>query len=332
MKTLLTVAMLVGASALAGAQERLSDQLRKGIVQEEVNQNLPKAIEAYQAIVAQFDEERKTAAAALYRLAECSRKAGKREQALAAYQRVVREFSDQAALVESSRKQLTTVFGQSNVTGAPVARPQAGSIESRERTRDSLQREKAVLEERFVALEQRIKAGVVSRESPEHLKLRQRIEQLKQQLDVTGASQLASDRPQVAKERPMGSLEETRIEMEAAERRLAEFQARVERGQPFSGDIRDLQTQYQILKLRHEEQLKLRQANISAEQEAQLMTQRMMKSVQAEIMLLQERMAAIQKKIEVGMKSTDDSELLQIKRDLLGLQRKLDELRSGLKR
>ena len=91
MKTLLTVAILLGAATFAGAQDRLADQLRKGIVQEEVNQNLTKAIEAYQAIVAQFDEERKTAASALYRLAECSRKAGKREQAQESAQRELRD-------------------------------------------------------------------------------------------------------------------------------------------------------------------------------------------------------------------------------------------------
>jgi tetratricopeptide (TPR) repeat protein len=292
MKTLLTVAMLVGASALAGAQERLSDQLRKGIVQEEVNQNLTKAIEAYQAIVAQFDEERRTAASALYRLAECSRKAGKREQALAAYQRVVREFPDQASLVDSSRRQLTSAFGLSNVTGARVVAPAEGSASSRERAIVNSQREKESIEKWQLIPERRISAREWSSTSPE----------------------------------------ETKIQMEALRERIAEAQKLVERSLLSPSDIRDLQTQYQAATLRYEEQVKKREAEKKAEQEARLVTERMMKSVEAEILLLRERMSAIQKKIEVGMTSTDDPELLQLKRDVLGLQRKLDELKSGFKR
>jgi len=50
-------------------------------------------------------------ATALFRLAECYRKTGKREEAGVAYRRVIREFSDRATLVESSRLQLATAYG-----------------------------------------------------------------------------------------------------------------------------------------------------------------------------------------------------------------------------
>jgi tetratricopeptide (TPR) repeat protein len=118
MRTLLTVVMLVGAAALAGAQDRLADQLKKGIVQEETSQNPEKAMQAYKAIVAQFDEDRKVAATALYRLAECYRKAGMRTEAQAAYQRIVREFGDQTAMADSSRRQLMDTFGVSDLRTA----------------------------------------------------------------------------------------------------------------------------------------------------------------------------------------------------------------------
>jgi hypothetical protein len=41
----LTITMLAGAAALAGAQERLAEQLKKGIVQEEASKDVGKAIE-----------------------------------------------------------------------------------------------------------------------------------------------------------------------------------------------------------------------------------------------------------------------------------------------
>jgi len=115
MRTLLTVAMLVGAAAVSGAQDRPADQLKKGIVQEETGQNPEKAMQIYKTVVAQYDEDRKVAATALYRLAECYRKAGLRTEAQAAYQRVVREFSDQTALADPSRRQLMDTFGVSEL-------------------------------------------------------------------------------------------------------------------------------------------------------------------------------------------------------------------------
>jgi len=115
MRTLLTVAMIVGAAALAGAQGRPAELLNKAVVQEETGQSPEKAIQAYRAVVAQYDEDRKVAATALYRLAECYRKAGLRTEAQAAYQRVVREFSDQTALADPSRRQLMDTFGVSEV-------------------------------------------------------------------------------------------------------------------------------------------------------------------------------------------------------------------------
>ncbi len=115
MRMLMTVAMIAGAAALAGAQGRPAEQLKKAVVQEETGQSPEKAIQAYQAIVAQYDEDRKVAATALYRLAESYRKAGMRTEAQAAYQRVVREFADQTALADPSRRQLRDTFGVSEV-------------------------------------------------------------------------------------------------------------------------------------------------------------------------------------------------------------------------
>jgi hypothetical protein len=42
----------------------------QGILEEESKQNLPAAIQAYQSVLTQYDNDRKTAAAALFRMAE----------------------------------------------------------------------------------------------------------------------------------------------------------------------------------------------------------------------------------------------------------------------
>jgi tetratricopeptide (TPR) repeat protein len=110
MTTRLALAITMIAAGLSGAQNQMPEMLRKGVVQEETGQNLNAAILTYQSVLAQFDEERKTAATALFRLAECYRKQGKNDQAIAAYQRVVREFADQGKLAEQSRSQLAGTF------------------------------------------------------------------------------------------------------------------------------------------------------------------------------------------------------------------------------
>jgi len=88
------------------AQDKIAEALRKGVVEEDANKNLAAAIQDYQSVVSQYDEARKVAATALFRLAECYRKQGKTAEANAAYARVVKEFADQANLAEQSRGHL----------------------------------------------------------------------------------------------------------------------------------------------------------------------------------------------------------------------------------
>lgn len=118
MKATITLAILMLSASLAAAQDRIAEQLKKAIVEEESNQNLDKAIQAYQSILAQFDEERQTAATALFHLADCYRKQGKKDQAIAAYKRVVQEFSDQTRLADASRNYLSKTYGVSQNTNA----------------------------------------------------------------------------------------------------------------------------------------------------------------------------------------------------------------------
>jgi len=104
MRLTLALSMLVIAAS-APAQD-LAGPLRQGIVEEDANRNLDAAIRDYQSVLTRFAEERKTAATALFRLAECYRKQGNAQQANAAYNRLLAEFSDQSELAAQSRKAL----------------------------------------------------------------------------------------------------------------------------------------------------------------------------------------------------------------------------------
>src|SRR5437899_4070583 len=92
------VALIVGLAQFSPAADGLSETLQKGLFEEEANHNLEAAIKAYQSVLQQTDEQRKLAATAVFRLAECYRKLGKTNEAAAQYERILREFSDQSDL------------------------------------------------------------------------------------------------------------------------------------------------------------------------------------------------------------------------------------------
>ena len=93
-------------SASPAATNDLTSALQRGLFEEEANHNLEAAAQAYQAVSARFDEDRKLAATAIFRLGEVYRKQGKTNEATAQYERIVREFSDQTTLLTLSRQNL----------------------------------------------------------------------------------------------------------------------------------------------------------------------------------------------------------------------------------
>ena len=99
------IAILMAACGWLSAQDQITETLRKGLVEEESRHNLAAAVESYQSVVAQFEQQRASAATALFRLAECYRRAG-RPEANPLYLRIVREFGDQTKLAEQSRRAL----------------------------------------------------------------------------------------------------------------------------------------------------------------------------------------------------------------------------------
>lgn len=97
--------LLLPISVLAATND-LTSTLQKGLFEEEANHNLEAAAQAYQAVSAQFDKDRKLAATAIFRLGEVYRKQGKTNEAVLQYERIVREFSDQETLATLSRQNL----------------------------------------------------------------------------------------------------------------------------------------------------------------------------------------------------------------------------------
>src|SRR5262245_51006366 len=101
---LLSTLLLFGSSQfLNAATNELAASLQKGLFEEEANHNYTAAITAYDAVIRRFDENRKLAATAIFRIGEIYRKQGRTNEAAAQYERVVREFPEQSELATLSR-------------------------------------------------------------------------------------------------------------------------------------------------------------------------------------------------------------------------------------
>jgi tetratricopeptide (TPR) repeat protein len=185
MKTTLALAILMLSASLAGAQDKMAEQLRKGIVEEEANQNLDKAIQTYQSILTQYDQGRPTAATALFHLAECYRKQGKKDEAIAAYRRVIQEFPDQNKLAAASRDHLSKTYGisQNQSTNlSPYIIEQRKSADARRRYRALLLEEIMLMEQQLESYQKSVDIGVMKPLGPEMTSLKRDILELKRTL------------------------------------------------------------------------------------------------------------------------------------------------------
>ena len=139
---LLFSAFLVLPLAAPAATNDLRGALQTGLFEEEANRDLDAAINAYQSLVKQFDQDRKVAATAVFRLGECYRKLGKTNEAAVQYERVVREFPDQQQLVTLSRQNLVAI-------GRPAAQSASTQLPSAAR-----QEQEALLKQQIKLAEQ----------------------------------------------------------------------------------------------------------------------------------------------------------------------------------
>ena len=159
MKTALALSVLMLAPVIC-AQD-LAGPLRQGMVEEDANRNLDAAIRNYQSVLTRFAEERKTAATALFRLAECYRKQGNTQQANAAYSRLVAEFADQTQLAAQSRKALGKPAEAAQKTAAP-ATPSPLSTEARLIQLQALQERRTIAYQQLQQTQKQLELGVVA--------------------------------------------------------------------------------------------------------------------------------------------------------------------------
>jgi ankyrin repeat protein len=177
----LAILLGVGTGTAGAATNEVSALLQQGLFEEEANQNLDAAIQAYQAVIAQTDKDRQFAATAIFRLGECYRKQGKTNEAAAQYQRILRDFADRADLAKLSQQDLAGM-------GMPVPGPAAAPAISDA----ALQTQKQLLDEAIKVFEQqlesqqaRAKEGVLS--SDELSLTQQKLIEFKRQLAALDA-------------------------------------------------------------------------------------------------------------------------------------------------
>ncbi len=170
----MTLALMMGmlSTHWLAAQPRLDETLRKAVVEQDSEHNLAAAVADYQSIVAQFDEQRKTAATALFRLGECYRQQGKKDQAIVAYRRVIQEFADQTKLAEQSRAVLQTTYQihpetsvQQNPEEGTVLREEARQQEARERYRRALLEQIKIADANLSRMQRLVDLGTLGEES-----------------------------------------------------------------------------------------------------------------------------------------------------------------------
>jgi ankyrin repeat protein len=123
-KTLTLLFLCVAAGTLPiSAADTLQQTFQKGLFEEEGNQNLTAAIQAYESVLSQLDQQRKIAATTVFRLGECYRKLGKTNEATVQYQRVVREFADQEILTKLSQQNLMALSAADKTSKTTVTLP-----------------------------------------------------------------------------------------------------------------------------------------------------------------------------------------------------------------
>ena len=153
---LLLAALCLLAPPARAATNDVTTALQRGLFEEEANQNLGAAIQAYQTVANQFDKDRKLAATAIFRLGECYRKQGNTNDAATQYERILREFSDQPTLVTLSRQSLAGMGSAPAASTAPVL-----SDAARQEQRRLLQEEITLVEKQLQMQQKQIEVGAV---------------------------------------------------------------------------------------------------------------------------------------------------------------------------
>jgi tetratricopeptide (TPR) repeat protein len=145
------------------------------MLDEELNSDPQAAAKNYEAMIASFDQQRESAAQAIFRLGESYRKMGRIEEARSMYARILREFVDFPDLAKLSQRMLAenapTQAGRSVAYATATPNPAEEGL---------IKEELALLEKELADTESRVKSGLATPNSG--LSLKREILQLKQRL------------------------------------------------------------------------------------------------------------------------------------------------------
>lgn len=120
---------------LSGAGATLEETFNQALIAEEGHRDYDAARRSYEEVLRQLDSQRRLAATAVFRLGEVYRKLGRTNDAIAQYQRVLRQFADESTLVQLSQQNLVALGSRVTTTsGDPgallAASPATGAGES----------------------------------------------------------------------------------------------------------------------------------------------------------------------------------------------------------
>jgi tetratricopeptide (TPR) repeat protein len=215
-----------------------------GVMEEENNLNLDAAIQRYQQALAKFDSRRTAAAQAVFRLGECYRKMGRMEEAKVQYARVLREFSDQEALVKASqgylfgksgyalqtrldkivkrhepivtKKESTVTITNESVSSSDLT-PEHGAVAAAAARRGKADQQKALLLKQAEEVRQRFKMGMASNNAADKLQRDLLISERERIASAMAAARATMKTLDPATGLPAGDLELIRRESAKAE-------------------------------------------------------------------------------------------------------------------
>jgi hypothetical protein len=121
--------LLLALAASAGLAAQSAQELyQRGLVEEQANGDLTKAIALYRQAAQASNRDRSLAARALMRVAGAEEKLGRQAAAVSAYADVVRVYPEQRAEVAIAQQRLTALRRSSRIDGAPPGAIAPGDV------------------------------------------------------------------------------------------------------------------------------------------------------------------------------------------------------------
>jgi ankyrin repeat protein/tetratricopeptide (TPR) repeat protein len=318
MKTSIAILVVGLLSSGLRAADAPNSALQKGLFEEEANQNLNAAIAAYQSVLAAHEDERKLAATALFRLGECYRKLGRTNDAVAQYQRLIRDYSDVGTLATLSRQNLTGLGVQNQASGKSEATP--AQLEANRLLVERLELEIKSTEGKLARQKDLIRQNIAPQSSDDEIEAR--LLELRRQMilardagptSTTDSAGVSQSPPEALSPATRAQLKELlQQELKIAEQFAAEQRKKVETGTLAPGD--QVRFERDVLGLKRQ---LVAADGLSSNEDRQQWRE----LLQQEIKLAEEAVKFEKQKLDSGKSVA--SEVARLQRDVLILKREL---------